>query len=66
MQEFLLATLLSFGTFNPLSINCIVGLWLEATCDSGNFFGNTFFEGNCMLFLIEFGIFLYSRVPQKA
>lgn len=30
------------------------------------FFGNTFFEGNCMFFLIEFGIFLYSRVPQKA
>ena len=66
MQESLLATLLSFGTFNPLFVNCIVGLWLEATCGSGNFFSNTFLEGNCIFFLLNLEFFLYSRVPQKA
>lgn len=29
---------------------------MEATCGSSNFFSTTFLEGNCIFFLIEFGI----------
>lgn len=58
VQESLLATLLSFGTFNPLFVNCIVGLWLEATCGSVNFFQIHFQRVIVSFFLLNLEFFI--------